>query len=48
MYTLESVSCVANFITAYEDIQYNRGSNSLFVICALFPKAICFTIIPKL
>ena len=27
MYTLEGVSSVANFITAYEEFQYNRDSH---------------------
>ena len=40
MYTIEGVSSVANFITAYEESQYNRGSYFLSVMCFLFPKAI--------
>ena len=38
MYTLEGVSSVANFINAYEESQYNRGSHFLSVMCSLFPK----------
>ena len=45
MYTLEGVSSVANFITAYEESQYIRGSHFLSVIFSLFPKAIVFTLI---
>ena len=45
MYTLEGVSNVANFITAYEESQENRGSNFLSVMCSVFPKAIFFTFI---
>ena len=33
MYTLEGVSSVANFITAYAESQYNRDSHFLFVMC---------------
>ena len=29
MYTLEGISSVANFITAYEETQYNRDSHFL-------------------
>ena len=40
MYTLEGVSSVANFITAYEDFQLNRDSHFLicttFLICSVF------------
>ena len=39
MYTLEGVSSVANFITAYEESQNNRDSHCLSVMCSLFPKA---------
>ena len=34
MYTLEDVSSVANFITAYEESQKNRDSD--FLICGVF------------
>ena len=34
MYTLEGVSSVAIFITAYEESQYNRDSH--FLICSVF------------
>ena len=34
MYTLEGVSSVANFITAYEESQWNRDSH--FLICSVF------------
>ena len=34
MYDLEGVSSVANFITAYEESQYNRDSH--FLICSVF------------
>ena len=34
MYTLEGVRSVANFITAYEESQWNRDSN--FLICSVF------------
>ena len=34
MCTLEGVSSVANFITAYEKSQYNRDSP--FLICSVF------------
>ena len=34
MYTLEGVSSVANFITAYEESQKNRDSH--FLICSVF------------
>ena len=34
MYTLEGVSSVANFITAYEESQENRDSH--FLICSVF------------
>ena len=34
MYTLEGVSSVANFITAYEESQYNRDSH--FLIRSVF------------
>ena len=34
MYTLEGVSSVANFITAYEESQLNRESH--FLICSVF------------
>ena len=34
MYTLEGVSNVANFITAYEESQENRDSH--FLICSVF------------
>ena len=44
MYTLENVSSAANFITAYEESQYNRDFHflvcSVFFVCSLFPKAI--------
>ena len=45
MYTLEGVSSVANYITAYEGSQENRDSH--FVICNvfLFPKAIFLTFV---
>ena len=39
MYMLEGVSSVANFIAAYKEYQYNRGSHVLCVMCSLFPKA---------
>ena len=45
MYTLEGVSSVANFITAYEEFQLNRDSHFLSVMCALFPKVIFLTFI---
>ena len=46
MYTLEGVSSVTNFITAYEESQYNRDSDLfLSVVCSLFPKAIFLTFI---
>ena len=36
MYMLESVSSVANFITAYEESQYNRDSHFLnLYMCVL-------------
>ena len=34
MYTLEGVSSVANFITAYEESQQNRDSH--YLICSVF------------
>ena len=34
MYTLEGVSSVANFITAYEESHLNRDSH--FLICSVF------------
>ena len=34
MYTLEAVSSVANFITAYKESQENRDSH--FLICNVF------------
>ena len=34
MYTLEGVSSVANFITAYKESQSNRDSH--FLICSVF------------
>ena len=34
MYTLEGVSSVANFITAYEESQYYQDSH--FLICSVF------------
>ena len=34
MYTLEGVSSVANFITAYKGSQLNRDSH--FLICSVF------------
>ena len=34
MYTLEGVNSVANFITAYEESQYNR--DFYFLICSMF------------
>ena len=34
MYMLEGVSCVANFITAYEESQLNRDSH--FLSCSVF------------
>ena len=41
MYTLEGVSSVANFITAYEESQKKNGTPVfLSVVCSLFPKAI--------
>ena len=40
MYTLEGVSSVANFFTAYEESQLNRDSPFSNPYCALFPKAI--------
>ena len=45
MYTLEGISSVANFITAYEESQLNQGSHFLSVMYSLFPKAIFFTFI---
>ena len=42
MYTLDGVSSVANFITVYEESQYNRDSHFLSVVCSLLPKAIRF------
>ena len=39
MYTLEGVSSVANFITAYKESQ----CIFLSVVCSLFPKAIFLT-----
>ena len=44
MYTLEGVSSVANFITAYEESQLNSDSHFLSVMCSLFPKVIFITI----
>ena len=43
MYTLEGVSSVANFITAY----INKTETPIFisVVCSLFPKAIFMTFI---
>ena len=46
MYTLEGVNCVANFITAYEESQYNRDFNFfIYVMCSLFPNAIVWIFI---
>ena len=39
MYTLEGISSVANFITAYEESQEIQDSHLLSVMCSLFPKA---------
>ena len=36
MYTLEGVSSVVNFISVYEESQYNRDSYFLFVVCSLW------------
>ena len=44
MYTLEGVSSVANFITAYEESQLNRDSVFKSVVF-LFPRAIFLTFI---
>ena len=40
MYTLEGVSSVANFITAYKESQKPRLQFVLSVVCFSFPKAI--------
>ena len=46
MYTLEGVSTVANFITAYEKTQYNRDSPFSNPRCFfLFTKTIFLTLI---
>ena len=37
MYTLEGVSSVANFITAYEESQKNEIPIFLSVVCSFFP-----------
>ena len=47
MYTLEGVSSVANFITAYEESQQTRDSRFLSVMCSLFPKAIFYIFSPS-
>ena len=47
MYTLEGVSSVANFITAYEESHLNRDSHFLSIVCSLFLKAILFTFISQ-
>ena len=39
MCTLEGVSSVANFITAYEKSQQIRGYHFLSEMCSLFSKA---------
>ena len=36
MYTLESVSSVANFLTAYEESQENLDPHLLSVMCSFF------------
>ena len=49
MYTLEGVSSIANFITAYEESQKYRDSH--FLICSVFfffPRAIFLTFITLL
>ena len=38
MYTLESVSSVANFLTSYEESQENLDPHLLSVICSVFFK----------
>ena len=45
MYTLEDVSGVANFITAYEELNKTETPIFLSVVCSLFPKAIFLTFI---
>ena len=40
MYTLEGVSSVANFITAYEESQITETPIFLSVVCSLLPKTI--------
>ena len=45
MYTLEGVSSVANFITAYEESHKTETPIFLSVVCSLFPKAILLTFI---
>ena len=45
MYTLEGVRSVANFISAYEDSQYNRDSHFLIRSVFCVPKAIFLTFI---
>ena len=44
MYTLEGVSSVANFISAYEGSQSNRDSHFIICSCSLFPNAIFFDV----
>ena len=45
MYTIEGVSIVANFATAYEGLNKTETPIFLPVVCSLFPKAIFFTFI---
>ena len=45
LYTLEGISSVANFITAYEEFNKTETPISLSVVCSLFPKAIFLTFI---
>ena len=48
MYTLEGVTSVANFITAYEESKKNRDSYFQSEMCSLFPKTILLTCILRI
>ena len=48
MYTLEGVSSVAKFVTAYEESNKNEIPTFLSVVCSLFLNTMAFYVMHKM